>query len=305
MRINHNIAALNTYRQLSANNANSSKSLEKLSAGLRINRAGDDAAGLAISEKMRGQIRGLEQASRNAQDGISMIQTAEGALNESHSILQRMRELAVQASNDTNTSDDRAEIQNEINQLSSEVNRIGNTTEFNTKSLLNGSSGSSTELGSGSTLTSASVTGTIDSSIEAGESKTYSVELTAAGTAEVEASRTLKDLAADNTTTYTQDDKDSAIAAKEITAIDIGSDTSINDINEVWFNAGAAPTEEPAGGVTYYTDINSFNSAVAGLATDAVAVFADGSDQVLVAASAATTDDAGGFSVNTKRPPNS
>ncbi len=138
MRINHNIASLNTYRQLSANNAESSKSLEKLSSGLRINRAGDDAAGLAISEKMRGQIRGLDQASRNAQDGISMIQTAEGALSETHSILQRMRELAVQASNDTNTDADRGEIQKEINQLTSEINRIGNATEFNTKKLLNG-----------------------------------------------------------------------------------------------------------------------------------------------------------------------
>jgi flagellin len=138
MRINHNIAALNTYRQLTAGTNAASKSMEKLSSGLRINRAGDDAAGLAISEKMRGQIRGLEQASRNAQDAISMIQTAEGALNETHSILQRMRELAVQASNDTNTDADRAEIQKEINQLTSEINRIGNTTEFNTKKLLKG-----------------------------------------------------------------------------------------------------------------------------------------------------------------------
>jgi len=139
MRINHNIAALNTYRSLSANNTNASKSLEKLSSGLRINRAGDDAAGLAISEKMRGQIRGLDQAVRNSQDGISLIQTAEGALNETHSILQRMRELAVQSSNDTNTDADRAEIQKEINQLTSEIDRIGATTEFNTKKLLNGS----------------------------------------------------------------------------------------------------------------------------------------------------------------------
>jgi flagellin len=139
MRINHNIASLNTYRQLSANNALNNKSLEKLSSGLRINRAGDDAAGLAISEKMRGQIRGLDQASRNAQDGISLIQTAEGALNETHSILQRMRELAVQASNDTNTEIDRAEIQKEINQLTSEINRIGNTTQFNNMKLLDGS----------------------------------------------------------------------------------------------------------------------------------------------------------------------
>ena len=138
MRINHNIASLNTYRQLSANNASSSKSIEKLSSGLRINRAGDDAAGLAISEKMRAQVRGLNQASRNSQDGISLIQTAEGALNETQSILQRMRELAVQSSNDTNVTIDRGEIQKEINQLTSEINRIGNTTEFNTMKLLNG-----------------------------------------------------------------------------------------------------------------------------------------------------------------------
>ncbi|MGG3905320.1 flagellin [Geobacillus stearothermophilus] len=138
MRINHNIAALNTYRQLTIGQGAAAKNMEKLSSGLRINRAGDDAAGLAISEKMRGQIRGLEQASRNAQDGISLIQTAEGALNEVHSILQRMRELAVQAANDTNTGTDRDEIQKEINQLTSEINRIGNTTEFNTQKLLNG-----------------------------------------------------------------------------------------------------------------------------------------------------------------------
>lgn len=138
MRINHNIAALNTHRQLSFNNTNASKNLEKLSSGLQINRAGDDAAGLAISEKMRGQIRGLEMASKNAQDGISLIQTAEGALNETHSILQRMRELATQSANDTNTTSDRSEIQKEINSLTSEINRIGNTTEFNTQKLLNG-----------------------------------------------------------------------------------------------------------------------------------------------------------------------
>lgn len=139
MIINHNMAALNTYNRLSANNTQTSKSLEKLSSGLRINRAGDDAAGLAISEKMRGQIRGLDQAQRNAQDSISLIQTAEGALNETHSILQRMRELAVQAGNDTNTSVDRGEIQKEINQLTDEIDRIANTTEFNTLKLLDGS----------------------------------------------------------------------------------------------------------------------------------------------------------------------
>ncbi|NMO96620.1 flagellin [Paenibacillus lemnae] len=143
MIINHNIAALNTHRQLSANTANTNKNIEKLSSGLRINRAGDDAAGLAISEKMRGQIRGLDQASRNAQDGISLIQTAEGALNETHSILQRMREISNQSANGTNTDSDRQALQDEMNQLTSEINRIGNTTEFNTQKLLNGGIGSS------------------------------------------------------------------------------------------------------------------------------------------------------------------
>ena len=138
MRINHNIASLNTYRQLTINNNAGSKSLEKLSSGYRINRAGDDAAGLAISEKMRGQIRGLNQAERNAQDAISLIQTAEGALNETHSILQRMRELAVQAASDTNTNDDRGELQKEIEQLLEEIDRISTNTEFNTRKLLNG-----------------------------------------------------------------------------------------------------------------------------------------------------------------------
>ncbi|QHE63198.1 flagellin [Rossellomorea vietnamensis] len=139
MRINHNIAALNTYRQLNSASNAQGKSMEKLSSGLRINKAGDDAAGLAISEKMRGQIRGLDAASRNAQDSISLIQTAEGALNETHSILQRMRELSVQSANDTNTDADRKELQAEVKQLVTEIDRIGNTTEFNTKKLLDGS----------------------------------------------------------------------------------------------------------------------------------------------------------------------
>ncbi|MBM7649364.1 flagellin [Bacillus ectoiniformans] len=138
MRINHNIAALNTHRQLNSASGAQSKSMEKLSSGQRINRAGDDAAGLAISEKMRGQIRGLEMGAKNAQDGISLIQTAEGALNETHDILQRMRELAVQSSNDTNTDTDRKELQKEVDQLIEEIDRIANTTEFNTKKLLNG-----------------------------------------------------------------------------------------------------------------------------------------------------------------------
>jgi len=150
MRINHNISALNTYRQLSFNNTQTAKNLEKLSSGYRINRAGDDAAGLAISEKMRGQIRGLEMATKNAQDGISLIQTAEGALAETHAILQRMRELAVQAANDTNTDTDRFELQKEINQLAEELTRIGDNTEFNTKKLLDGSFSGTFHIGANS-----------------------------------------------------------------------------------------------------------------------------------------------------------
>lgn len=138
MIINTNIASLNAQRNLYGTNNAMQKSLEKLSSGYRINRAADDAAGLAISEKMRGQIRGLNQAVRNAQDAISLVQTAEGALNETHSILQRMRELVVQAANDTNTEADRAEIQLEINALVAEIDRIADTTEFNTQTLLNG-----------------------------------------------------------------------------------------------------------------------------------------------------------------------
>lgn len=158
MIINHNLPALNTYRQMTTNSTQQSKALEKLSSGLRINRAGDDAAGLAISEKMRAQIRGLDQASRNSQDGISMIQTAEGALSETHDILQRMRELATQAANDTNVSVDRSEIQKEINQLSSEINRIGNTTEFNTQKLLQGD-GTDNLTGTGKVVGSTMVSG--------------------------------------------------------------------------------------------------------------------------------------------------
>jgi len=138
MRIQHNIAALNTHRNLGANQAAASKNLEKLSSGFKINRAGDDAAGLAISEKMRGQISGLDMASKNANDSISLIQTAEGALNETHSILQRMRELSVQSANDTNVSEDRESLQKEIDQLKDEVTRISTDTEFKTQKLLNG-----------------------------------------------------------------------------------------------------------------------------------------------------------------------
>ena len=138
MVVQHNLSAMNTNRQMGVVTDALQKSTEKLSSGYKINRAADDAAGLSISEKMRAQIKGLDKASANAQDGISLIQVAEGALNETHSILQRMNELATQAANDTNTSTDRTAIKAEIDQLTSEINRIQSTTQFNTQNLLDG-----------------------------------------------------------------------------------------------------------------------------------------------------------------------
>jgi flagellin len=155
MVVQHNMQAANANRMLGITVNSQQKSTEKLSSGYKINRAADDAAGLAISEKMRSQIRGLDKASTNAQDGVSVVQTAEGALNEVHSMLQRMNELATQAANDTNTTKDREQIQLEINQLTSEIDRVQSTTQFNTMNLLDGSfTGKSLQVGalSGQTI---------------------------------------------------------------------------------------------------------------------------------------------------------
>ncbi|WP_347562540.1 flagellin [Clostridium sp. AWRP] len=161
MIINHNLMANNAIRNMNINSGNASKSMQKLSSGLRINSAADDAAGLAISEKMRGQINGLDQASTNAQDGISMIQTGEGALNETTSILQRMKQLATQSANDTNVGDDRSQIQTEMNQLTSEINRIGNTTEFNTQALLKGNTKAAVTTATNVTTDKAGIAGVV------------------------------------------------------------------------------------------------------------------------------------------------
>ena len=138
MVVQHNLTAMNTNRQLGLTTTSQAKSTEKLSSGYKINRAGDDAAGLTISEKMRSQVRGLNKASENAQNGISVVQTAEGALNEAHAILQRMNEISTQAANDTNTTADRTAIKQELTQLSTELSRISSTTQFNTMNLLDG-----------------------------------------------------------------------------------------------------------------------------------------------------------------------
>ena len=187
VRINTNVEAINAQRNLYATSLNFAKSVEKLSSGLRINRAGDDAAGLTISEKLRGQVRGLNQAVRNAQDGISLIQTAEGALNETHGILQRMRELAVQAANDTLTQADREAIASELVALRDEIDRIANQTQFNTKTLLQGSLNttvdtSTSEILQGEILGTAKVViSNLDVS-NAAANTTYTLSSSAAGT---------------------------------------------------------------------------------------------------------------------------
>ena len=196
MIVQHNMSAMNANRMLGVTSSSLSKSTEKLSSGYRINRAADDAAGLSISEKMRSQIRGLNKASANAQDGISLIQTAEGALNESHSILQRMRELSVQASNGTETDDDREAVQKEISQLQDELTRISSTTEFNTMKLLDGS------LGGGSSATGIKVDASVSNkALQAGALKTTAAtngKYTSAG-----AVSAADDLSAGDTTSLT------------------------------------------------------------------------------------------------------
>jgi flagellin len=186
MRINTNVEAFNAQRNLQATSANYAKSVEKLSSGLRINRAGDDAAGLSISEKLRAQTKGLAQAQRNAQDGISMIQTAEGALNETHSILQRMRELTVQAANDTLADPDRNAIKSEMSQLGQEIDRIATSTQFNGKNLLDGSltatkSASTFVTTSATALTGLTPSASNVSATQTAAAGTYSVTISNAG----------------------------------------------------------------------------------------------------------------------------
>jgi len=242
MIINHNLPGSNAIRQMNTNSANASKSMQKLPSGLRINSAGDDAAGLAISEKMRGQIRGLDQASSNAQDAISLIQTGEGALSETTSILQRMRELAVQGSNDTNTTQDRDSIQKELNSLTSEINRIGNTTEFNKKKLLNGDF-NLTEATSGVTKASLALSGT--TTITNTDTKGYAV----AGSYGSAGVRAAKDTAASATGTIVAN-------AVAITTSNNELSLKIDGVQQdIVFNAAAA-------GAAALTEINSKLNAV-------------------------------------------
>jgi flagellin len=264
MRINHNISALNTYRQLTINNTAGNKSLEKLSSGYRINRAGDDAAGLAISEKMRGQIRGLNQAERNSQDAISLIQTAEGALNETHSILQRMRELAVQSASDTNTDADRAEIQKEIEQLTSELDRISTDTEFNTKKLLDGTISNSAKLDAANAAKLSGVAISDDTLVGGDYTVTVS-SVTATATMDEAGSTTMND-------TITIDDDGADLAAGSYTLELIANGTNFDAVlknaageevasvfNEALTNKTSAATLE-IGGLTFNWGASSTGS---------------------------------------------
>lgn len=233
MRINTNVSALNTYSRLTAANASKSNSLSKLSSGLRINKAGDDAAGLAISEKMKGQIGGLSQAKSNAQDGISLIQTAEGALNETHSILGRMRDLAVQSSNGTLSDDDRSAINKEYTALSDEIDRIRNTTEFNTKSLL---TGEGNDAKSFTFQIGANANQTMSVSIKNMSSTVLDVkglDLTQAfSTSEIAAAKDKAVAAAfkaDTTTKYAADGKVDAAAGKTVADLQSDIDTAADD----------------------------------------------------------------------------
>lgn len=233
MRINTNVSALNTYSRLTAANASKSNSLSKLSSGLRINKAGDDAAGLAISEKMKGQIGGLSQAKSNAQDGISLIQTAEGALNETHSILGRMRDLAVQSSNGTLSDDDRSAINKEYTALSDEIDRIRDTTEFNTKSLLTGegdvAKSFTFQIGANANQTmSVSITNMSSKAL-----KVIGLDLTQAfATSDIAAAKDKAVAAAfkaDTTTKYAADGKVDAAAGKTVADLQSDIDTAADD----------------------------------------------------------------------------
>jgi Flagellin and related hook-associated proteins len=279
MIINHNMASLNTYRQLSANNANSAKSLEKLSSGLRINKAGDDAAGLAISEKMRGQIRGLDQAARNSQDAISMIQTAEGSLSETHSILQRMKELATQSASDTNTDSDRAEIQKEINQLTSEINRIGNTTEFNTQKLLNGGGVSPT------TATTVSSNGlTVPATLAAGEGATDAL-----GTASNRASASMV-LTGTQAGIADGEEFTISIGNKELTiSFDTSASTSSVSGNTITIATTGLTTDDLVG-AELANQLTSFITNDSSLKGNYAATYTAGTDTLLVQANEVTMD---------------
>lgn len=275
MIINHNVTALNTHNKLSSANAAQGKSMEKLASGLRINKAGDDAAGLAISEKMRGQVRGLDQAGRNAQDSISMIQTAEGALNETHDILQRMRELAVQAGNDTNTTSDRGEIQKEVNQLTSEINRIGNTAEFNGQKLLNASAGTLTAATGATAATAGNYTLNLSAAFATGETVTIDGQTftanTTGGSTNASTGTFASDSAANQATALkTVIDGNSVLSAKYTATV---SGNNLTLVQKAGQESAAAPTVSDTGVAANATNTTNTAGIAAVAATGAKSSF--------------------------------
>lgn len=276
MIINHNMSAINANRQMATNQSATAKSTEKLSSGLRINRAGDDAAGLAISEKMRAQVAGLNKASDNAQDGISLLQTAEGALNETHSILQRIRELTTQSSNDTNVEADRDAINEEITQLTKEIDRIAETTQFNSKNLLDGKLSGKLQIG-------ANAGQILDISIDAMDSKSLGLSSTVTIEADITASGAtkLKD------GTYTIDganvlDKDKNIVGKfaagvielpdtkTLTFAEKGGTTLANGITSITINGDRASVDVKT---TAATELNKLAPGKYTVSSDASKVY--------------------------------
>jgi len=306
MRINQNISAMNTYSRLTAANTAKSNSLAKLSSGLRINKAGDDAAGLAISEKMRGQVSGLNQAAKNAQDGISLIQTAEGALNETHSILQRMRELAVQSANDTNTDTDRGEIQKEMDQLAEEITRVANNTEFNTQNLLDGTYSGKFHIGANNGQ---------NMELEIGDMRSATLKVDGAGANAVASTATLEGQTIEATDGKSYNISfvgDSITAGNEVvtangTDISVTIQDGVSDIEDI---LAALNTEVGAGtfttsGVTT-TAVNDGSTATFSGGSEAIAANANGGAGINVstqenADKAITVIDAAISSVSTER----
>ncbi len=309
MIINHNLSAINTLNALGKNTQATSKSLQKLSTGYRINGASDDAAGLAISEKMRGQISGLKQASSNAQDGISLLQTAEGGLDQTHSILQRMRELAVQSASDTNTSDDRQKIQSEVDQLAKEISRISNTTEFNTQNLLAGGLSDTFHIG-------ANANQNIDVSVSAMDAQTLGVASNIITAASVKAGTTGLNISSvsrslSDKTTYTvkvvsqtaatlsvaksQTYKNSAsVAAASLQISSVTSYSGTTDANYLVKVASVNTAGTAVNSITYSTDNGTSWTTVNGTFTSGVQV--DGIN-LKFAAGTITAGDTYSFSV--------
>jgi flagellin len=248
MRINHNMMAMNAHRYLSSTGTKQSKSLEKLSSGLRINSASDDAAGMAISEKMRSQIRGLDQAGSNAQDGISLIQTAEGALQEVDSILQRMRELSVQAGNDTLETSDRNSIGDELVALREEVNRISSDTEFNGKKLLDGSM--ATAVDASSTAKAGATLGT-----------TTDVTISAVDASKATAGTTFSVTASGTEVTLTDDNDASATQTVSVSAMATAAEDQALNFDELGINITLTSATVDAGNTlaTIVADLNGMD----------------------------------------------